>query len=181
MADQVPPEVLDYLALSETLTLATSGSDGPWAATLTYVNDGPVVYFWTRPGSNTARHIDENPVAAFAVDEYTEDWRQTKGVQARGGAGRCRARRSRAAADLFGQKYPELRPGSTSAVVFFRLEPDALEFIDNSRGVEESDDFGADYRRQSVLDMPAIDGVTVDGRVSDGRVCVDAEQRWAGR
>ena len=41
------------------------------------------------------------------------------------------------AADLFGQKYPKLRPGSTSAVVFFRLEPDSLEFIDNSRGVEE--------------------------------------------
>ena len=53
MAHQVPPEVLDYLGSQQTLTLATSGSDGPWAATLTYVNDGPVVYFWTRPGSNT--------------------------------------------------------------------------------------------------------------------------------
>ena len=62
------------------------------------------------------------------------------------------------AADLFGQKYPQLRPGSTSAVVFFRLEPDSLEFIDNSRGVEEGGDFGAEYRRQSVFDMPAIEG-----------------------
>ena len=157
MAHQVPPEVLEYLGSQQTLTLATSGSDGPWAATLIYVNDGPVVYFWTRPGSNTARHIDENPVAAFAVDEYTEDWRQTKGVQARGGCRAVQGEEIGRAADLFGQKFPKLRPGSTSAVVFFRLEPDSLEFIDNSRGVEESDEFGADYRRQSVLDMPAIE------------------------
>ena len=29
--------------------------------------------------------------------------------------------------------------------MFFRIEPDALEFIDNSPGLEEGDDFGADY------------------------------------
>ena len=61
------------------------------------------------------------------------------------------------AADLFGQKYPQLRPGATSAVVFFRIDPDTLEFIDNSRGIAEEGDFGADYRRQSVLDIPVID------------------------
>ncbi|MET0810612.1 MAG: pyridoxamine 5'-phosphate oxidase family protein [Thermoleophilaceae bacterium] len=157
MAHQVPPEVLDYLGSQKTLTLATSGSDGPWAATLTYVNDGPTIYVWTRPNSTTARHIDENPTTAFAIDEYTEDWRQTKGIQGRAGSAVVQGEEIARAADLFGQKYPQLRPGSTSAIVFFRLEPDSLEFIDNSRGVEESDEFGADYRRQSVLDMPAIE------------------------
>ena len=33
-----------------------------------------------------------------------------------------------------------------------------LQFIDNSRGVDEGSDFGADYRRESVLDLPAIEG-----------------------
>lgn len=157
MAHQVPPEVLDYLGSQKSLTLATSGGDGPWAATLTYVNDGPTIYVWTRPSSNTARHIDENAAAAFAIDEYTDDWRETKGIQGRARAEVVQGEDLARAADLFGQKYPELRPGSTSAVVFFRLQPDALEFIDNSRGVEEEGDFGAEYRRQSVLDLPAID------------------------
>jgi uncharacterized protein YhbP (UPF0306 family) len=157
MAHQVPAEVLDYLGSKKTLTLPTSGRDGPWAATFTYVNDGPTIYIWTRPGSNTARHIDENAIVAFAIDEYTDDWRDTKGVQGRAKAAVVEGEDLARAADLFGQKYPELRPGSTSAVVFFRLEPDALEFIDNSRGVEEEGDFGAEYRRQSVLDLPAID------------------------
>jgi uncharacterized protein YhbP (UPF0306 family) len=157
MAHQVPPEVLDYLGSQKTLTLATSGSDGPWAATLTYVNDGPTIYVWTRPSSTTARHIEENPTTAFAIDEYTEDWRQTKGIQGRAGSAVVQGEEIARAADLFGQKYPQLRPGSTSAIVFFRLEPDSLEFIDNSRGVEEEGDFGAEYRRQSVFDQPAID------------------------
>jgi uncharacterized protein YhbP (UPF0306 family) len=155
MAD-VPPEVIDYMASQKTLTLATTGLDGPWAATLTYVNDGSDVYIWTKPHSNTARHLDQNPSAAFAIDEYSEDWRQTKGIQARGGCTPVTGEGLARAADLFGQKYPQLRPGSTSAVVFFRIQPDVLEFIDNSRGVEEADEFGADFRRQSILDMPAL-------------------------
>jgi uncharacterized protein YhbP (UPF0306 family) len=156
MADQVPQEVLDYLGAQKTLTLATSGLDGPWATTLTYVNDGPEIFVWTRPGSNTVRHIDQNPTAAFAIDAYAEDWRQTKGIQ---GRGQCRAvegERIALAADLFGRKYPELRPGATSAVIFLSIEPDALEFIDNSRGAQESSDFGVEYRRQSVLGIPVL-------------------------
>jgi uncharacterized protein YhbP (UPF0306 family) len=151
MAEQVPAEVLDYLAGQKTLTLATSGSDGPWAATLTYANDGSDIYVWTKPNSNTARHIDENPVAAFAIDEYADDWRQTKGIQGRGPCRVVEGEDIARAADLIGQKYPQLRPGSTSAVVFFKVEPDSLEFIDNSRGIDEGGDFGADYRRESVF------------------------------
>ena len=157
MAENVPPEVLDYLGSQKALTLATSGDDGPWAATLTYVNDGPEIYIWTKAGSNTSKHIEQNPKAAFAIDEYAEDWKQTKGIQGRGKCSVVEGEGIAKAADLFGQKYPELRPGSTSAIIFLRIEPDALEFIDNSRGVDEPGAFGAEYRRQSVLDMPAID------------------------
>jgi uncharacterized protein len=156
MTAQVPQEVVDYMASQKTLTLATQGLDGPWAATLTYVNDGPEIFIWTKPHSNTARHIDQNPSAAFAIDEYAEDWRQTKGIQGRGKCSPVTGEGLARAADLFGQKYPQLRPGSTSAVVFFRIEPEVLEFINNTRGVEEADEFGADFRRESILDMPAL-------------------------
>lgn len=150
MAD-IPGDVLDYLGSQKTLTLATSGDDGPWAATLTYANDGSDIYIWTKPSSTTARHLDQNPVAAFAIDEYSEDWRQTKGIQGRGSCAVVEGEGIAKAADLIGQKYPQLRPGSTSAVMFFKIEPDSLELIDNSRGVEEAGDFGADYRRESIF------------------------------
>ena len=150
MAD-IPADVLDYLGSQKTLTLATSGDDGPWAATLTFANDGSDIYIWTKPSSNTAKHLDQNPAAAFAIDEYAEDWKQTKGVQGRGSASVVEGEEIAKAADLIGQKYPQLRPGSTSAIVFFKITPDSLELIDNSRGVEEGGDFGADYRRESVF------------------------------
>jgi uncharacterized protein YhbP (UPF0306 family) len=157
MSPQVPPEVLDYLGEKKTLTLATSGGDGPWAATLTYVNDGPDLFIWTKPGSNTARHIDENSTVAFAIDDYSDDFKQTKGIQGRGEASVVEGEDIARAADLFGQKYPQLRPGSTSMVMFFRIRPGELEFIDNSRSPDDGDEFGADFRRQSVLDMPSVD------------------------
>lgn len=151
-------DVLDYMGLQKTLTMATCGSDGPWAATLTYVNDEADVFVWTRPNSSTARHIDENPTVAFAIDEYTEDWRETKGVQARGQCTVVQGEDVAKVADLFGQKFPNLRPGSTSAVVFYRITPSALEYIDNSRGVEDAGDFGAEYRRQSMIDLETPEG-----------------------
>jgi uncharacterized protein len=150
MAEQVPQEVLDYLRSQKSLTLATCGEDGPWAATLTFVNDGAALYVWTRPNSSTARHLDENPVAAFAIDEYAEDWRQTKGIQGRGRCSPVDGEGIATAANLFGGKYPQLRPGSTSAVVFYRIDPESLEFINAASGTEEGDEFGAEYRRQSV-------------------------------
>ena len=156
MATEVPQEVLDYLGKQKTLTLATIGVDGPWAATLTYVNDGPRLYIWMRPHSATAGHLENNSRAAFAIDAYSEDWRQMKGIQGRGTCAPVEGEEIARAADLFGQKYPQLRPGSTSAVMFFRIEPDGLEFIDNSRGVQEGDDFGAEFRRETVLDLPAL-------------------------
>jgi len=158
MTERLPPEVDDFLGRCKTLTLATSSREGPWAATFTYVNDGSDIYFWTRAGSTTSGQLDENPRAAFTVDEYAEDWRQTKGVQGRGEVTVVQGESVARAADLFGQKYPKLRPGSTSAVMFFHIEPSTLEFIDNSRGVDEGGDFGAEYRRESVIDLPAIEG-----------------------
>ena len=151
-------DALDYMGSKPTLTLATSGSDGPWAATLTYVNDDADVFFWTRPNSTTARHIDENPTVAFTIDEYTEDWRDTKGIQARGACSVVQGDAIAQVADLFGQKFPKLRPGSTSAVVFYRISPTSLEYIDNSRGVDDGGDFGAEYRRQSVIDLETPEG-----------------------
>ena len=151
-------DALDYMGSQKTLTLATAGSDGPWAATLTYVNDDADVFIWTRPNTNTARHVDENPTVAFAIDEYTEDWRATKGIQGRGECSVVEGEDIAKVADLFGQKFPELRPGSTSAVVFYRISPSALEYIDNSRGVDEAGDFGAEYRRQSAIDLQTPEG-----------------------
>jgi uncharacterized protein YhbP (UPF0306 family) len=164
----VPSHVLDYLGAQATLTLATSSATGtPHATTLTYVNDGPVVYVWTRPDTATATNMDQNPVVAFAIDEYTEDLLATKGIQATANTqvvlnpdevGRARA--------LFEQKYPALAGTLGMNVSFFRLTPTQLQFIDNSAAEGRTPGHGGvDFHRDLVYsvfrDLPEQEVETV--------------------
>ncbi len=159
----VPPQVLEYLQQHKTLTLATASPAAiPRASTFLYVSDGPTLYFWSRATTVTARQLTQNPVVAFTVDDYTEDLSQTRGVQ---GMGECSVLLSgeqiARVADLFGQKFPELSPGSTMSISFFRITPTELQFIDNvSSGHAEtaSGTFGVDFHRERsysvITDLP---------------------------
>ena len=150
---ELPAPVLEYLSAQNTLTLATASPAGtPHAATFLYVNEGPALYFWSKSSAESARHIEQNPQVAFTIDEYTSDLTQTRGVQ---GIGECSVLLSgehiARVADLFGQKFPSLSPGSTMSISFFRITPTELDFIDNTASGSgtsgSSGTFGAEFRR----------------------------------
>ena len=137
---ELPGPVLEYLGQQSTLTLATASPTGaPHAATFLYVNEGPSLYFWSRSSTESARHIDQNPMVAFTIDEYTTDLNQTRGVQ---GVGECSVLLSgeqiARVADLFGQKFPSLSPGATMSISFFRITPTEIQFIDNRKSSSTS-------------------------------------------
>src|ERR1700686_3410477 len=184
-AVDVPAHVVDYLSAQNTLTLATATPNGvPHASTFLYVNDGATLYFWTKPGTTTARHLEQNPVVSFAVDEYAEDLGQTRGVP---GAGECavvlNGETIAKVADLFGQKFPKLSPGNTMSISFFRIVPTELQFIDNSDkgGPSQDGTFGADFSREraysvfSDLPIQRIDSVAEElqtVKVEQGEIVV---------
>ena len=161
MADQavldLPEHVLQYLGEQRTLTLATASPAGvPHAGTFLYVNEGPSLYFWSRPDTTTAKHIGRNPLVSFTIDSYPDDLSQTKGVQGQGEArvllsGEEVAR----VAALFGDKFPDLSPGNTMSISFFRIAPTDIEFIDNSgSGADtEGDSFGAEFHRERAYSL----------------------------
>jgi nitroimidazol reductase NimA-like FMN-containing flavoprotein (pyridoxamine 5'-phosphate oxidase superfamily) len=156
MATEVPQPVLDYLASEKTVTLATASPDGvPHAATFMYASDGLSLYIWARPTSTTAAHVANNPRVSFTIDEYVADWNKAKGIQGDGtcepvSAGDDLAR----AVGLFADKFPTPSSGaSTANISFFKIVPQALQFIDNS-GAKISvsgEDFGMDFHREQVL------------------------------
>ena len=132
---ELPGPVLEYLSAQNTLTLATASPTGtPHAATFLYVNEGPSLYFWSKSSAESARHIEQNPLVAFTIGEYTDDLSQTRGVQ---GIGECSVLLSgeqiARVADLFGQKFPSLSPGATMSLSFYRITPTEIQFIDNRR------------------------------------------------
>ncbi len=151
----VPQHVLDYLGERQTLTLATASPRAvPWAATFTYVNDGPVLYVWTRPETTTARHMEQNPVAAFTIDDAS-DLQEARGIQ---GSGECQVLLDsgdvRRIVEMFEQKYPSLAGSLSSNVSLYRVTPTELQFIDSSGG-------GTDFPRDVVFsvfrDLPQQD------------------------
>lgn len=161
---EATPQVLAYLEQHRTLTLATASPAAvPRASTFLYVNEGPTLYFWSRATTITARQIGQNPTVAFTVDDSGQELNQTQGVQ---GIGECSVLLSgeeiaRVAA-LFGEKFPELAPGSTMSISFFRLTPTELQFIDNAGtsdgGPAPDGTFGADFHRERsysvITDLP---------------------------
>jgi uncharacterized protein YhbP (UPF0306 family) len=152
----VPQHVLDYLGEHMKLTLATASATGvPHAATYMYVNVGPLLYFWARPESATAKQIEQNPVVSFTVDDYVDDWTKMKGVQ---GTGECRVLLNSEeiinVVRAFADKYPEAQSsGSTTNISFFRVTPTQLQFIDNSSSGRADDEFGLDFKREQVYSV----------------------------
>ena len=170
---ELPAHVLEYLGEQSTVTLATATPAGvPRAATLLYVNKGALFYMWVRPDSTTAKHVEANPLASFAIDEYSEDWSQTKGVQ---GNGECEVvlngEEIAKAALLFGQKFPDVSSGSsTTGIYFLKLTATQVQFIDNSKSGETSaEDFGVDFHSDEVLnvwdDLPGGESGTIDAQL----------------
>jgi CRP-like cAMP-binding protein/uncharacterized pyridoxamine 5'-phosphate oxidase family protein len=150
----VPPHILEYLDAQPTLTLATASRGGvPRATTLTYVKDGVAIYVWTRPETTTARHMEQNPVVAFAIDQWTPEWRDTKGIQAAGEA-RVVLNPSELehVAELFAEKYPALVDLIGPGVTIFRISPTELQFIDNTES-GDSTGAGVSYRRDLVYSV----------------------------
>jgi uncharacterized protein YhbP (UPF0306 family) len=149
----VPQHVLDYLAEQRTLTLATATRRGlPRATTLTYVNDGPVLYVWTRPDTTTARQMEENPVVGFTIDKYSDDWSEQRGVQ---GTGEAHVvlnpdELTRAIGNFEG-KYPPLAGTLGSGVSVFRLTPTELNYIDTAEAAGSAG--GATYSRDNVFSV----------------------------
>jgi len=149
---ELPGPVLEYLSAQNTLTLATASPTGtPHAATFLYVNEGPSLYFWSKSSTESSRHIEQNPLVAFTIDEYTDDLSQTRGVQ---GIGECSVLLSgeqiARVADLFGQKFPSLSPGATMSISFYKITPTEIQFIDNrrSRSLSSPGVFGAEFHRE---------------------------------
>jgi uncharacterized protein YhbP (UPF0306 family) len=171
---EIPQQVIDYLASEQTMTLATSTPGGiPYATSYLYVNDGPTLYFWSRSTTIASRHIELNPMVAFTIDSYSGDLSELRGVQ---GTGECSVILSgleiARVADLFGQRFPDLAPGSTMSISFFRIVPTNLAYIDNTRegASAAAGTFGAEFHKQRAYSVFAglpndpVDTITAEMR-----------------
>lgn len=137
---------LAYLADHHVMTLATTGSDGVWAAAVFYVNEGFDLFFLSAGHTRHGQNMAQNKYAAATIQEDYHDWPTIQGIQLEGdvqlldGAARDEAIR------LYQAKYPFVSPNNPAIgpalakVNWYRLRPRRLHFIDNRKGLGHRDE-----------------------------------------
>jgi general stress protein 26 len=81
MNDKMRALILDIMAAQPDLTLATLRPDGwPQATTVSYANDGLVIYFGINRNSQKARNIDYSPRVSLTINNSYVDWNHIRGL-----------------------------------------------------------------------------------------------------
>ena len=146
-ASETPRDrALAYLGRHHVATLATSGSDGPWAAAVFYANDGFRLYFLSLPTTRHGRNLAAHPRAAATVQEDYRDWPEIKGVQMEGRTLLLAGSEREQAISLYARKFPVIaapaEPRIAEALTrvgWYCLVPDRVYFVDNAAGFGHRD------------------------------------------
>lgn len=158
MGTELEGQVLAYMQSHNTMTLATSAGDVPWAATVFYVNDGLRLYFFSAPESRHCQNLAANPRVAVTIQEDYHDWRKIKGIQLEGRARELDSVTEKAKAmTCYGRKYPEVirvftDPKSGSffkaflKVRFYCVIPERVFYIDNEQGFGKRQELAIDEK-----------------------------------
>jgi len=132
------------------MTLATQGTDGPWAAALFYAPDGDDLVFLSAPSSRHGRDLAREPRCAATIQGQEQDWRSIRGLQIEGVAAAVEGAEREQARRVYGERFPFVQPGAAPAAIaealvrvqWYRLRVARLLFIDNARGFGQRQEFG---------------------------------------
>jgi uncharacterized protein YhbP (UPF0306 family) len=144
--DAVRLEAQRLLAALHVCTVATYGDGQPHAVSLFYAHDGFDLYWFSDPASRHSRHIDAMAEARVAVTIAADhqDFGDIRGIQLIGVARRLAGPLETAAglARLVGRygflarvlEGPVRLAEAMRKAAIYRLTPDQVTFIDNSKG-----------------------------------------------
>ncbi len=146
MPESLRQQILDYIESHNTMTLATSANDVPWAATVFYASEEMRLYFFSAPESRHCANLTSNPRVAVTIQEDYKDWREIKGIQLEGKVALVDGVVEKAKAmAVYARKYPEVIRLFTDPasglfyaaflkVRFYCVYPERVLYIDNSQG-----------------------------------------------
>jgi uncharacterized protein YhbP (UPF0306 family) len=130
--------VRDLLADRTTLTLASAGENGPWAADVYFVRVGTGLYFHSSPESRHSREFQADPRAAGTVHADAKGWRDIRGIQLEGTVTEVESKAEKArAVAAYLLKFPFAaevfaRKGLAGKVRIYKLTPSRVLLIANS-------------------------------------------------
>ncbi len=144
--DEIQQQALAYLAGHHVMTIATSGVDGAWAAAVFYVNNGFDLIFLSAAHTRHAQNFLISAQIAATIQEDYADWRQIQGIQCEGVVNQLANEERVTAVAWYKEKYPFLQHApaqiatALAKVNWYRLRPQRMYFIDNSKGFGHRDE-----------------------------------------
>jgi general stress protein 26 len=128
--------ILDLLKRHKIMTIATVRKDGdPQATTVTYVNDGPTLYFGCEKTAQKAENIERCNKVWLTIDRDYRDWNRIKGLSMAADAEVPRDRDEvRHAAALLARKFPQWGTVSPEDVAFVKVVPEVISILDFAQG-----------------------------------------------
>lgn len=133
---------LAFLEAHHVLTLATQGSEGPWAAAVFYASRGFTLYFLSASTTRHARNLAGAPRVAGTIQEDVSDWLAVRGIQLEGTARLLAGEEAEEARRIFGRRFPLVQSASPppeiaealSRIGWYELRPERLHLVDNAAG-----------------------------------------------
>jgi len=141
----LPDTVRAFLDAHHTVTLACADREGPWAAAVYYVRSGRDLFFFSSPKSRHSRAFEHDAQAAGEVHAEAAEWQDIRGVQLSGRVEEVSGAAEKAKlVSAYLTKFPFARDllsagrdALSGRVRFYRLTPEKLFFVDNSKGIGE--------------------------------------------
>jgi nitroimidazol reductase NimA-like FMN-containing flavoprotein (pyridoxamine 5'-phosphate oxidase superfamily) len=132
--------VVKILDDARDITIATKRADGfPQATVVSFVHDGPTIYFSCGAGSQKAENIaHDNRVSVTATPSY-KDWKHIRGVSMGARAHPVTDEQEQArVGQLMMKRFPEAAEFEAEFKDFdmavFRVEPEVISILDYEKG-----------------------------------------------
>lgn len=143
-----PQPILDFLAVHNTLTLATVGPEKEVHAAAVFYAFTPDLrlIFLSEPDALHARHIGSGAPVAGAIQADGQDWRRITGLQMHGLARPAAAD----ARDIYLSRFPfiartDVLARALKSVRFYEVIPHWIRLIDNRLGFGHKQEWRFDH------------------------------------
>lgn len=121
------------------LTIATVREDHyPQATTVSYVNEGMIIYFGTSPTSQKAHNIAHNNKVSLTINRDYHDWNEIEGLSCAGMASLVTdPQELKRVSDMMFRKFPQIAdyaPADMSDIAIYRIRPGIISLLDYRKG-----------------------------------------------
>ena len=133
-------QILSILSDVDDMTIATQRADGfPQATTVTFVNDGLTLYFFTPEKAQKTQNIDKNNKVSLTINRPYKEWDEIEGLSMAGTASFVDdPEEKEKIGGLLFKKFPGLAsyiPAyDESDLAYIRVDPKVISVLDYKQG-----------------------------------------------